>query len=100
MVNKPIAEYPCLKAKKQLFFPAAWILRVEIIDQAMPHIPEPLKKHYNHIPWDELAGLKGLMTESQERYNFEKVWDFIKNKMPEIGPQIDQIIIDVESVGK
>lgn len=71
---------------------------LEIIERSIDHVPADFKSKYAHIPWDDLAGYKSLMSTEGERYNFSTIWKVVKEDIPKIAPEIDKVLMDFESI--
>ena len=48
------------------------------------------------IPWKDMAGMRDVVIHGYDNVNLRIVWDVITRDIPEIKPQIEQILADFE----
>jgi uncharacterized protein with HEPN domain len=69
------------------------ILRgLEIIGEATKNISKDLKAKYPNIPWKDIAGMRDKLIHMYFGVKLELVWETIKNRLPELKPQIYRIL--------
>ena len=74
------------------------IIRViEVIGEAVKHIPDSLKKKYPEVPWKEIAGTRDKMIHHYFGIDLEIVWDIINQDIPKLKKQILEILKDLKS---
>ena len=61
---------------------------LEIIGEASKNISETARKKNPKIPWKFMAGLRDKVIHEYFAINYEIVWDVIRNKLPELEPEI------------
>jgi len=69
---------------------------IEIIGEAVKHVPANVKKKYPEIPWKDIAGMRDKAIHFYFGLNLEKVWLVIKNDVPKIKPMIKKVLSDLE----
>lgn len=70
----------------------AVIRNIEIIGEATKNISEELRNKYPEIPWKGLAGMRDKLTHHYFGVNLDIVWNVVKEELPEIILQIEEII--------
>lgn len=74
----------------------AIVRALEIIGEAVKRLPEDLYKKYPDIPWKGMAGMRDRIIHGYDDVDLQIVWDVVKSDIPQIKPQIAQILIDYE----
>ncbi|MEA1897709.1 MAG: DUF86 domain-containing protein [Bacteroidota bacterium] len=70
----------------------AVIRSLEIIGEATKKIPADFKYQWNSITWKNMAGMRSRLIHDYMGVNYSIVWDVIKNKIPELYDQIENVI--------
>ena len=70
----------------------AVVRNLEIIGEAVKHLPDDIQRKYPDIEWKKIAGLRDILIHAYFGVDHEIVWDVIKNKVPELKKQISEII--------
>ncbi|GAI48394.1 unnamed protein product [marine sediment metagenome] len=69
----------------------AVIRSLEIIGEATKNLSEDFRKKHPDIEWRELAGLRDKLIHHYFGINWKRVWDVIKNLIPEIEDKLRKI---------
>lgn len=72
----------------------AVVRALEIIGEATKRLPESLREQYSHIPWRGMAGMRDRIIHGYDNVDLQIVWDVIKRDIPQIKPQIQQILAE------
>jgi uncharacterized protein with HEPN domain len=72
----------------------AVVRALEIIGEAAKRLPVSLREQYPEIPWRGMAGMRDRIIHGYDRVDLQIVWDVVKQDIPEIKPQIQQILAD------
>jgi uncharacterized protein with HEPN domain len=70
----------------------AVIRSLEIIGEATKKIPVDFKLKWNSITWKNMAGMRDRLIHDYMGVNYTIVWDVIKNKIPELHKQINEVL--------
>jgi uncharacterized protein with HEPN domain len=70
----------------------AIVRSLEIIGEATKKIPADLKIKWNSINWKNMSGMRDRLIHDYMGINYSIVWDVIKNKIPELYNQIQDVI--------
>ena len=65
---------------------------LEIIGEAIKHIPVDIRETYEEIEWKKIAGLRDIVIHHYFGIDEDIIWDVVANKVPELKPQIEIII--------
>lgn len=56
----------------------AVLRRLEIIGEAVKHIPSDIRERYPEIPWKEIAGLRDVLIHEYFGVKLERTWKVVK----------------------
>ena len=68
------------------------IRRMEIIGEAVKHVPQDIRVKYPEIPWRDISGMRNFLIHEYFGVNLNWVWETIKNELPELEKQIRLIL--------
>ena len=69
---------------------------LEIIGEATKRLPMSLRDQYPAIPWKDMAGMRDRIIHGYDNVDLRTMWDVVKQEIPQVKPQIQQILIDYE----
>ena len=72
----------------------AVIRALEIIGEATKRLPISVRDQYPEIPWTGMAGMRDRIIHGYDTVDLQIVWDVVKQDIPAIKPQIQQILAD------
>jgi len=75
----------------------AVVRALEIVGEATKRLPMTLRDQYPNIPWKQMAGMRDRIIHGYDTVDLEIVWDVVKQDIPQIKPQIQQILKDYEA---
>ena len=70
----------------------AIVRNLEIIGEAVRHVPPDLRARYPQIPWSRISGFRNIATHAYSTVDEDMVFDFIVNKVPELLVEINALI--------
>lgn len=70
----------------------AVVRSLEIIGEATKKIPTDFKEEWAFIKWKNMAGMRDRLIHDYMGINYSIVWDVMKNKIPDLYEQVNQII--------
>ncbi len=70
----------------------AIVRSLEIIGEATKIIPDDIKYQWKGIEWKSMAGMRDKLIHDYFGINYSIVWDVIKNKIPGLTKQIENVI--------
>jgi len=69
----------------------AIVRNVEIIGEAVKNISKNIKEKYPKVEWRKIAGIRDVMIHAYFGIDMEKVWNVIKEDLPKLKKQIQNI---------
>jgi uncharacterized protein with HEPN domain len=70
----------------------AVVRSLEIIGEASKKITADYKLKWNTIEWKSMAGMRDRLIHDYIGVNYGIVWDVLKNKIPELYNQINEVL--------
>ncbi len=74
----------------------AVVRSLEIIGEATKQISIDFKLKWTSISWKNMAGMRDRLIHDYLGINYAIVWDVVKNKIPELSVQIEEVIANEE----
>jgi uncharacterized protein with HEPN domain len=68
------------------------VRNLEIIGEAVKHLPKDVQKKYPTVEWKKIAGLRDILIHAYFGVDRDIVWDVVINKIPELKGQISLIL--------
>ncbi len=69
---------------------------IQIIGEAVKHIPVDVRKEYKNIDWKKAAGLRDIVVHEYFGINKDIIWDVINNKIPELEKEVKKILRQIK----
>jgi uncharacterized protein with HEPN domain len=70
----------------------AVIRNLEIIGEAVKHVPEDIIQEYPSIPWQLIKGMRNILAHEYFGVDNEILWQTITQDLPPLSPMLKQII--------
>jgi len=74
----------------------AFVRSLEIIGEAVKHLPKEFRKQHPEIPWKDIAGMRDKLIHEYFGVNYRIVWKTIKEKIPELKTAVEEILNEIE----
>jgi len=69
---------------------------IQIIGEAIKHLPADVRKQHANVDWKKAAGLRDIVVHEYFGINKEIIWDVIQNKIPEIEREVKIILKNIK----
>jgi len=73
---------------------SAVVRKLEIIGEAVKNIPNKIKKEHPKIPWKDMAGMRDKLIHEYFGVDLKRIWKTVKEDLPKVKPQIEEILKD------
>lgn len=70
----------------------AVLRNLEIIGEAVKHIPEAIRQKYPQVKWRKIAGFRDVVAHNYFGVSDEIVWDVVENIIPDLLEQVREIL--------
>ncbi len=74
----------------------AVVKKIEIIGEAIKNIPKDVRVKYKAIPWKDIVGMRNKITHNYFKIDYEIVWNVVKEKLPALKIQIEQLLKEMD----
>ena len=75
---------------------SAALLKLEIMGEAIRHVPEAIRQKYPQVPWQQIVEMQHQILYRYFAIDHAVIWDTLKNRLPSLQPVIQQILKDME----
>jgi len=69
---------------------------IEIIGEAVKHVPKSIRLKHPQIPWKDIAGMRDKVIHFYFGINLERVWLVLKEDIPRLKPLIRKVFEDIQ----
>ena len=69
----------------------AVVRALEVIGEAVKHVPDHVKKKYPQVPWRDIAGMRDKLIHEYFGVKLKVVWNTVKSEIPELKPVFKKI---------
>ena len=69
--------------------------RLEIIGEAVKHIPPEIKEDHHEIPWKQIAGMRDILIHQYAGVKVKRIWIVVKRDLPYLKKNIKNIKEDL-----
>ncbi|MHA1839455.1 MAG: HepT-like ribonuclease domain-containing protein [Candidatus Ranarchaeia archaeon] len=71
----------------------AVIRNLEVIGEAVKHIPKEFQNKHSTVNWRKIAGLRDILIHAYFGVDLDIVWDVIENKLDPLEDEIRKLLI-------
>lgn len=68
------------------------IRQLEIIGEAVKRVPDQLRRHQPHIPWQDIAGMRDKPIHDYFGVDLEKVWLTAQDDLPGLKSAVAELL--------
>ncbi len=72
----------------------AVVRNLEIIGEAVRHIPGEIKQRYPEVEWSKIVALRNIIAHEYFGVDEEIVWDIVQMWVPMLLQQVQQILLE------
>jgi len=65
---------------------------LEILGEAIKHLPDEMKDRFPHIPWKAIAGFRDILAHCYFRADDSIIWDAAKHHVPAVRDAARQLL--------
>ncbi|MBI5573981.1 MAG: DUF86 domain-containing protein [Elusimicrobia bacterium] len=70
----------------------AVVRNLEIIGEAVKHISKDIKQKHKNVNWEDIVGMRNIITHEYFGVDLEIIWKTVKEKLPELKNKIEEIL--------
>ncbi len=70
----------------------AVIRNLEIIGEAVKHIPQSIKREYETVDWKGIVGLRNILSHGYFTVNYPALWKTITEEVPKLREDINLLL--------
>lgn len=74
----------------------AVLRRLEIIGEAVKHVPQDFRSKYPEIPWKKVAGMRDILIHQYFGVNLNRTWKVIDEDIADLKKKIRKIRKNIE----
>lgn len=72
----------------------AFVRSIEVIGEAVKHVPADQRVRYPQIAWRSIAGMRDKLIHEYFGVDYNIVWDAVTNKIPELAEAVREMLRD------
>ncbi len=75
----------------------AVLRRLEIIGEAVKHLPDGIRENHPEVPWRRIAGMRDIIIHEYFGITLEMIWVVVTEDLPKLKAPIQQILADLQN---
>lgn len=88
-------DYETFKDDDKTLF--AVVRALEIVGEAVKHIPDSVRKENPSIPWKDMAGMRDILIHDYFGVDSQTIWLTVTGKIPQIKPLIEKMLEELSN---
>ncbi len=69
------------------------IRQIEIMGEATKHLSKTFRLRYDHVPWDDIAGMRDKLIHGYFGVDIDEVWLAATEDIPKLKTEIEKILL-------
>lgn len=78
----------------------AVIRRLEIIGEAVKHVPRAVRARHPDIPWRAMTDLRNVLIHDYSQLILQRIWQVVTEDLPAVKPALAQVRAELENTGQ
>ncbi len=70
----------------------AILFNLQVIGEAVKHVPDDLRLRFPEVEWRRIAGLRDIVAHQYFGISLEIVWDILQNKLADLHTQVQKML--------